>query len=307
MSTRTPRSETQVAEVGRSNTMAEEYISGTEALKLVSPFSGNKKEILTFISNVDTAFRVVHPNQVDRLYQFILTKISGETRTAIAHRNLDNWEELKEFLRNAYIEKRTLDFHANQLFKAQQNKGENVSAWIQRVQTLGSQFRESALHDCRENEKAGILTLSDKLRNICFIQGLFSDRIQTIVRSRNNDSFDEIAETALEEESAIVSKHERYKGEVGPSPVPKCSNCGKAGHTSSKCFARRDVRINQVTVKRPGQEKDVICFRCNARGHYARNCKQADKRFNRPNNCNEKPGNEARLLGSSRPTVNSVQ
>jgi len=88
MSTRTPRSETQVAEVGRSNTMAEDYISVTEALKLVSPFSGNKKEILTFISNVDTAFRVVHPNQVDRLYQFILTKISGETRTAIAHRNL---------------------------------------------------------------------------------------------------------------------------------------------------------------------------------------------------------------------------
>jgi hypothetical protein len=40
------------------------------------------------------------------------------------------------------------------------------------------------------------LTITEKLRNI-FVQGLYSDRIQTIVMT---------AETALEEESATVSK-----------------------------------------------------------------------------------------------------
>jgi hypothetical protein len=34
-------------------------------------------------------------------------------------------------------------------------------------------------------------------------------------------------ETTLEEESAIISKQERYKGEAG-APV-KCGNCGKLG------------------------------------------------------------------------------
>ena len=43
-----------------------------------------------------------------------------------------------------------------------------------------------------------VLTLADKLRNICFVQGLYSDRIQTIVR-RIYSSFDDIAETGLEE------------------------------------------------------------------------------------------------------------
>jgi hypothetical protein len=33
-----------------------EHISVREALKLVSPFKGDKKEVLAFISNVDTAF-----------------------------------------------------------------------------------------------------------------------------------------------------------------------------------------------------------------------------------------------------------
>jgi hypothetical protein len=49
-----------------------------------------------------------------------------------------------EFLQNAYIEKRTLGFHASQLFKARQGKVENVADWIHKIQTLGSQFREAA-------------------------------------------------------------------------------------------------------------------------------------------------------------------
>lgn len=68
-------------------------------------------------------------------------------------------------------------------------------------------FREAALQDCEEDERIGMVALSDKLRKICFTQGILSDRIQTIVRSRNGATFDEITNTALEEESAIHSKN----------------------------------------------------------------------------------------------------
>jgi hypothetical protein len=152
-----------------------EYISVGEALKLISPFKGDKSEVLAFIGNVDAAFSVINPSQEEILYKFVLTRISGEPRTAIGHRGLDNWADLREFLRNYYIEKRTLDFHASQLFKARQGKEEKVTDWIQRIHSLGSQFREAALLNCTE----GILYLTDRLRNICFIQALASDRIQT--------------------------------------------------------------------------------------------------------------------------------
>ena len=62
-----------------------------------------------FIGNVDTAFAVIITSQEAVLYKFVLTRISGEPRTAISYRNLENWADLKEFLQNAYIEKRTLD------------------------------------------------------------------------------------------------------------------------------------------------------------------------------------------------------
>jgi hypothetical protein len=185
-----------------------DYISVSEALKLVSPFKGDKKKILAFISNVDTAFEVINPDNSDVLYKFVLTRISGEPRVAITHRNLENWEDLRAFLKNTYTEKRTLDFHATQFLGAKQGKNESISEWIQNIQRLSSKFREAALQDCEDDERIGIVALAAKLRNICFVQGISSDRIQTTVHSRNGSTFDEIAETALEEESAIFSKND---------------------------------------------------------------------------------------------------
>jgi hypothetical protein len=67
--------------------------------------------------------------------------------------------------------------------------------------------------------------LSDRLRNICFVQGFASDRVRTTVRSRNYRNFDDIGETALVEEIGITSKHDRYRAEgapyLGVAPVGK--------------------------------------------------------------------------------------
>lgn len=226
---------------------------------------------------------MINPENSDVLYKFVLTRISGEPRVAILHRNLENWEELRTFLKNTYTEKRTLDFYATQLFGARQGKNDNISEWIQNVQKLSSKFREAALQDCEDDERVGIVALADKLRNICFVQGIVSDRIQTIVRSRNGRTFDEIAETALEEESAIFSKNERYKQGTTFSKLV-CSNCGKTGHIAAKCYLKdkRDARVNKLgsqtqgrTTKFQGSRRgEIKCYNCGEAGHTARDCKK---------------------------------
>ena len=290
-----------------------DYVSVSEALKLVTPFKGERREVLAFIANVDTAFEVINPRNVGTLFKFVLTRISGEPRTAIGHRCLENWGDLKEFLKNTYTEKRTLDYHANLLFSTKQSRAETVSEWIQRVQKLGSNFREAALQDCEPEERAGILTLADKLRNICFVQGLWLDRIQTIVRSRNYVNFDDIAETALEEESAIVSKNERYKNTGSGNEGPKCSNCNKVGHMASKCYSKekRDPRVNQITARSVCRERprEITCYNCQGKGHMARQCKKPKKRFERQERSEQgvsQLGNAVRIPdGSGRRTVGS--
>ena len=287
-----------------------DYISVGEALKLVSPFKGDKREVLAFIANVDTAFEVINPENSDVLYKFVLTRISGEPRLAIAHRHLENWDELKTFLRNTYTEKRTLDFHATQLFGARQGKSESISEWIQTIQKLSSKFREAALQDCEDDERVGIIALADKLRNICFVQGISSDRIQTIVRSRNGNAFDDIAETALEEESAIFSKNERYKQGTAFGRLV-CSNCGKTGHAASKCYFRdkRDVRVSKLGAETRGGlikygKEDFKCYNCGEVGHMARNCKKP--RHPRKGGPVVEPGVEGRPPDRVNPSIGSV-
>jgi hypothetical protein len=213
----------------------------SEALKLVSPFKGDKREVLAFISIVDTVFEVINPDSSDVLYKFVLTRISGEPRVTITHRNLENWEDLRAFLKNTYTEKRTLDFHATRLFRAKQSKNESISVWIQNILRLSSKFREAALQDCEDDARLGIVALADKLRNICFVQGISSDRIQTIIHSRNGNTFDEIAKRALEEESAIFSKNERYRQGTNPGRLV-CYNCGKTGHVAAKYYLKDKKR-----------------------------------------------------------------
>jgi hypothetical protein len=272
-----------------------DFISVSEALKLVSPFKGEKKEVLAFISNVDTAFEVINPDNADVLCKFVLTRISGELRVAITHRNLENWEDLKAFLWNTYTEKRTLDFQDPQLFGAKQGKGEKSSEWIQNIQRLSSKFRDAALQDCEDDERIGIVALGDKLRNICFVQELFSDRIQTIVLSRNGSTFDEIGETALEEESAIFSKNERYKQGTSLGRLV-CHNCGKTGHIAAKCFLKekKDVRVNKLGTEaretagkiRGFRKNDIKCYNCGETGHISRECRKprSPKLFFQANN-----------------------
>ena len=78
----------------------------------------------------------------------MLPRISGDPMTVIAHRNLENWEEIKEFLKNTYTVERTLDYHANQLFSTKQCKAESLLECIKHVQKLGSKFREASLQEC---------------------------------------------------------------------------------------------------------------------------------------------------------------
>jgi hypothetical protein len=283
--------------------MSGEFISVGEALKLVPPFKGNKQEILAFIGNVDTAFAVINPEQENILYKFVLTRISGEPRTAIGHRNLNNWVDLREFLQNFYIEKRTLDFYASQLFKAKQGKDERVTDWIHRIQTLGSQFREAALLNCNDRTREGILDLADRLRNICFVQGLASDRIQTIVLSRKYQNFDEIVETALVEKSAVESRLDRHRWE-GTS-TQKCGKCGKTGHASNKCYARSmvEARVNPIVSGSSGATSQITCFRFGEKATWPEIAENPRGKGKVATHL----GNESRRTERSHPTVASTQ
>jgi hypothetical protein len=70
--------------------------------------------------------------------------------------------------------------------------------------------------------------------------------------------FDEIAETALEEERAIFSKNERYKQGTAFKKLV-CTKCGKTGYVAAKCYLkhRKDVRVNKLEYEAQGRPTKI--------------------------------------------------
>ena len=68
-----PKLETEVSNPDSNTANMTAYISVGEALKLVAPFKGEKRDVLAFIENVDTAFEVIDPRNEGSLFKFVLT------------------------------------------------------------------------------------------------------------------------------------------------------------------------------------------------------------------------------------------
>jgi hypothetical protein len=69
--------EAEVASPDSNTTIMTEYISVGEALKLVAPLKGEKRDVLTFIANLDTAFELTQEMRVHCLNSCLLELVGN--------------------------------------------------------------------------------------------------------------------------------------------------------------------------------------------------------------------------------------
>ena len=163
-----------------------QYCSIGEAMKPIAhPFDGEKRKLREFIENVDVVFELVDPSKHDVLLKFVKAKITGDARSKLMVRDLTHSLELvKEILEENYATRRTLDYYVCNMFNARQNKNESIASWGNKIDALQTDLREAARWVCKSEEILGAIGLINHLGKACFIQGLYIERIQTIVRSR---------------------------------------------------------------------------------------------------------------------------
>ena len=164
-----------------------------------------------FVDNVTTAFELVNPNEHALLLKFVKTKITGEARSKLLVRNLTSTlRDVKQILEENYGIRRTLDYYACRMFISRQGASESIASWSSRIDIMQSELREAAYRICEDEEVIGAMGLINHIAKACFVQGLSNERIQTIVRSKGETALlSTYIDTALEEESAILSARER--------------------------------------------------------------------------------------------------
>jgi hypothetical protein len=105
------------------------------------------------------------------------------------------------------------------MFSAGQGKSESIVSWGNQIDSLQTDLREATRQVCKPKELSGAIGLISHLGKACFIQGLYSERIQTIVRSRGDSILlSQAIEISLEEESAILSVKEKSPATANGPP-----------------------------------------------------------------------------------------
>jgi hypothetical protein len=80
---------------------------------------------------------------------------------------------------------RTLDLYACRMFRARQERGEDVHSWGSRIHETQTELRGAAKRVYKHDELLGAIGLIGHLVKACFVQGLHNEWMQTIVRNRN--------------------------------------------------------------------------------------------------------------------------
>jgi len=269
------------------------YITVPQAIQLIAkPFDGNPAELREFIQNVESTYEVVDPLDYELLFKFVCAKVAGEAKAKLlARTHLHNWEQARAVPEKNYSVRRTLDYHANKAFTSKQGPNETISQWGVRMDTVCGDLQRAARKHMEDlawtyEKREGGGDILDLLIRACFIQGLYDERIKTMVKTKGNINtpMAQLVEVALEEECAIKSERFRknypekgqfmnkgnkntFKVKHEPAEVPvatmMCYRCQKEGHRASQC------------------RNPPLCRKCKKVGHETRDCKQGQRQGNR--------------------------
>ena len=131
--------------------------------------------------------------------------MTGDARSKLMVRDLTHtWALVKGILEENYAVRCTLDYYACKMFSARREKNESVASWGNHIDERQTELREAARRVCTPEEIRGAVGPIGHLGKACFFQGLSSERIQTIVRSRcESIALSQAVELSLEEDCAF--------------------------------------------------------------------------------------------------------
>ena len=258
------------------------------ALKFIPEFSGKRDELHKFINCCDLLDQ--NYNELDSILfiNIIKSKLTGAAYNVTKHKEFNTWDELKEILRDQFLEQRTYAQLQTDLVTSKQGLRESVRAYANRIEKLLSDLNDVSVASAGEESKQAVTTLNSKTALKSFVDGLHPE-IRLIVKASRFERLVDAIEAAVEEEKSLPeSSKNRYQSSNTNPPKAKCSICHKQGHSSANCFSRAHYNLprynsNKTVTKKepisPSRTNDpnvrvITCSYCKNRGHHIKECRK---------------------------------
>ncbi|XP_052752777.1 uncharacterized protein LOC128201100 [Galleria mellonella] len=244
--------------------------------KFIKSYNGDRETLNSFLVNCDNAFDLATESQKPILFKFILSQLNGKAEVACSIKDFTSWEQLKEFLKTQFSERKHYSHLLTELQESKQGPQDNVSQYALRVETYLSQLlTEISLSNTKVKELPGRTAAMEDLALHHFLMGLHP-RISNIVRCRSPKTLNEAINFAVSEERIQQTLYRRPQ----PESKPNNSNANKFKPTHYKSS---NTSPSSYKPFNPASQasSSLFCRYCKIPGHDISMCKKREYNNNR--------------------------
>lgn len=252
-------------------------------LKFIKPYDGSRETLNSFIINCNNAYELATTSQKPIIFKYILCQLHGKAEVACSIKEFQNWEQLKEFLKTQFSERKHYSHLLMELQESKQLPNENTSKFALKIETHLSQLlTEITLNNSKAKELPGRIAAMEELALHHFLVGL-QPRISNIVRCKSPKTLNEAINYAVSEERIQETLYKRnahtdYKPRTRPNPTFPNPITRQPTPSRPSDFQRQYFRPREP----------VICRYCKFPGHSIEQCRKREFN-NRLKNSNNLP------------------
>lgn len=238
--------------------------------KFIKSYDGSRETVNSFIINCNNACDLASEAQRPILFKYILSQLRGKAELACSIKEFTSWEQLKEFLKTQFSERKHYAHLLTDLQESKQGPQDSVSQFALQVETYLSQLlTEVTLSNTKTKELTGRCAAMEDLALHHFTMGLHP-RISNIVRCRSPKSLNEAINMAISEERIQQTLYRRPT-ETKQHIKPKASGPSRPNVQSGSA---------NTSQMRTGNDT-LICRYCKGAGHDIKDCKKREFNNNR--------------------------
>lgn len=195
-------------------------------LRFIDSYDGNRDDLSAWLTNCDRAFQIASQDQEQILFAFIQNKLTDRAQSVCSNTTFDNWEDLKEFLKSRFGNRKHETHLLFELQNCKQLYSETISQYISRIESCLKRLLMSIKQSCNDPKLLpGEIENTNRLALHTFLIGV-NPQISLMLRSRGPNNLNEAFNIALEEEKFHLLQNSKNK---------ICMKCNKPGHIAAHC------------------------------------------------------------------------
>lgn len=270
---------------------------------MIPEYDGEEHDLDIYLNKIDRLWKHIEDNPAaDKSRFMLMLQIHLYDKAAHATKDVDfdEWAPVRKALKDNINPQKNIEKAELKLTAAKQMSNEDVEAFATRVNGLLDNLNKSF---CLEVENDILKKENDRKARKAFENGLFNTELRTRAITRGNKTFRESVDYVIEQELRNVETRRK------PVTEKICTYCLTPNHEAFEC--RKRLNRQNPTVRTPRvppiyhnsqsefpnpnyrrsipnelPNREVSCYFCNQRGHYASQCPARNNRnsMNPPDN-----------------------